>query len=125
MFSVFGRDLHWVRLAGSLIAIVAILQIIASLALMSDAWDALNNFNRCSPQDSGICGEALYRITTVQVWAGQAKVDLSQTLRIFVGPVAQLFGWLVILIIGILLYRSPVVAVQQSEEARAHKKKTA
>jgi len=83
----------------------------------------LNNFNHCSPQDSGICGEALYRITTVQVWAGQAKVDLSQTIRIFVGPVAQLFGWLVILIVGILLYRSPMVAVQQSEEIKAARKK--
>lgn len=114
------------RLAGSLIAIVAVLQIIASLALMSDAWDALNNFNRCSPSDSGVCGEALYRITGVQVWAGQAKVDLSQTLRIFVGPVAQLFGWLVILIVGILLYRSPMVAVREqavSTEAKTHKKK--
>lgn len=93
---------------------------------MSDAWDGLNNFTRCSPSDSGVCGEALYRITGVQVWPGQAKVDWSQTIRIFVGPVAQLFGWLVALIVGILLYRSPLVAVREqavSMEAKTHKKK--
>jgi hypothetical protein len=124
LFSVFGRELHWVKLAGSLIALVALLQVISSLALMSDSWDALNNFNHCSPTDSGVCSEALYRITDVQVWAGQAKVDFSQAIRVFVGPVAQLFGWLVIMIIGWLLYRSPMVKVRESEEpVHVHKKK--
>lgn len=124
LFSLFGKDLHWIRLAGSLLALVALLQAIASMGFMSDAWDALNNFNRCSPQDASVCAEVLYRITGVSVWAGQSSVDVTQTLRIFIAPVAQFLGWLVVLIVGILLYKTgPVVAMQQAETTQRARKK--
>ena len=124
LVSRIGRQhLHLLKLAGSLLILIALLLVVGTVAWMSDSWDALKNFQQCSSTDTLVCAEVLYRITGVSVWAGQSNVDVTQTLRILIGPTVLLFVWLVLFVIGLLVYRVGNEWAASAWPAEMHHKK--
>lgn len=71
---------------------------------MSDSWDALENFNNCTVEDSSACAEVLYRITGTSVWAGQTSLGVTQAMSILIKPVVNFFWWIAVLVVGVLFY---------------------
>ena len=101
-----GRDVHVPKLIGVFILVFAVLMVIKSAAIMLDSWDALQNFDNCSDVDAGACGEALYRITGVSIWAGQTELNTTTFWAALTGPTAVLFFWLIVLLVGMVFYKS-------------------
>ncbi len=100
------RDVHLPKLMGVLLLVFGLLNVVKAVALMVDSWDALSNFSQCTPIDSAVCGEALFRITGVSIWAGQSELNPAQFWAALLGPIGNVFFWLFVLVIGLLLYKS-------------------
>ncbi len=113
-----GRDVHLPKLIGVFLLVFAGLMFIKAVALMVDSWDAIQNFTRCVPADAAVCGEALFRITGVSIWAGQTVLNASQFWAALLGPIANVFFWMIILLIGLIFYKSGKMVLPIEESVR-------
>jgi hypothetical protein len=113
------------KLIGVFLLVFAVLMVVKAVAGMIDSWDAISNFTHCVPADAAACGEALYRITGVSIWAGQSELNSTQFWSALLGPMASVFGWLIVLLVGVLFYKSGSVVLPIEETVRdlpEHKK---
>ncbi|MDO8625612.1 MAG: hypothetical protein Q7R47_06005 [Candidatus Diapherotrites archaeon] len=113
-----GRDVHLPKLIGVFLLVFAVLMVVKAVAGMVDSWDAISNFGQCVPADAAACGEALYRITGVSIWAGQSTLNATQFWSALLGPMANVFGWLIVLLVGAIFYKSGNITLPIEETIR-------
>lgn len=114
-----GRDVHLPRLIGVFLLVFSVLMLVKACAIMIDSWDGIQRFNACEPDQRGLCGEALWRITGVSIWAGQTtELNDTQFWAALLGPVANVFFWLIVLLVGVIFYKSGNLVLPIEESVR-------
>ena len=113
-----GREVHLPKLIGVFLLVFAGLMFVKAVALMVDSWDAIQNFTQCTPTDAAVCGEALYRATGVSFRAGQPVLTATQFWAALLGPIANVFFWMIVLLIGIIFYKSGHMVLPIEESVR-------
>jgi len=123
LFKIGGGNLQLPKLIGAFILVAALLMFVKAGAGMFDSWDAIKDTQACfekvgtDPAYSSISeckdmasGLGLY------VKAKQPRLTFRQFWSALLEPIANLFFWAVIFLIGILFYRTGdiVIPIEQS-----------
>lgn len=105
LVSRFGsKYIHLLKLLGSLVVLIGLLQLVLSIIHMSDAWTVVKTFEQCAPQDSEACAAMLYRMTGLSVWAEQTQLFPGQVVTVILQPAAEFLWWLAVVVFGMLLF---------------------
>lgn len=113
--------------------------LVRSAAVMFDSWDAMKAYPSCidsvaTTDDAQLahakyidCKDSLYKITGTQIKGGQTYNTSRQFWTALLEPIANLFFWAIIFLLGIVFYRTGniVIPIEQSirEVGEEHKKK--
>jgi len=132
-FRIGSRQVHLPKLIGALVLIAAVLMVVKSSAVMVDSWDIVKDFPKCvanaaSQIDVDNCRSTLKDATGVVLQTNQGKLNSPQFWAAILGPVASLFGWAVVLVLGLIFYRTGefVIPIEETvknlPEHKRHKK---
>ncbi|MCX6803010.1 MAG: hypothetical protein NTY48_00370 [Candidatus Diapherotrites archaeon] len=139
------RDFQWTQLLGVFLAIITVLMLIKSAAVMFDSWQSVRDFNKCV-EFSGIkdlsslegsdmllaelcyqdCKSTFFDITGAQVPALQKGLTSRQSATALVEPIAWFFLWAALFMLALffLFSRAIVIPIEEVEHvSRPFKKK--
>ncbi len=124
------------RLLGAFLLAAALLMFISASGQMFDTWDTLRKYPECiEKKDEAIdtfaqiqyCKQSLADVTGLHLRPDQARPTTRQFLITLLPPVALLFFWASVFLLGLILYQTGVVRflpqrpVQKSGPKRAKK----
>ena len=137
VFRLGAKDFAWTKVLGIFLAIIAVLMLINSAAVMFDSWQSVRDFNKCADsyaenvfaaQDSGNsanliaselsyqgCKTALYQVTGAQIPGTQISMTDRQAATALTGPIAEFFAWAVVFMFALFLVLSKAVAIPIEE----------
>jgi hypothetical protein len=132
-----SKDFQWVQTVGIFLAIITILMLVRSSAVMFDSWQAIKGFEKCSADyiedtvsslennDSGGsllaelkyqgCKDSFYQVTGSQVPSGQTSLTTRQAATAFVGPVAEFFFWAGLFVFSLFLVFNKSIVIPFEE----------
>jgi len=138
LLRVGGRNFQWVQVLGVFLAIITVLMLIKSAAVMFDSWQSVRDFNKCV-EFSGVkeldslvgsdqllaqlrfsdCKDALYELTGAQIPAMQTSMTSRQVATALVNPIAWFFFWAALFMLGLffLFNRAIIIPVEEIEHA--------
>jgi hypothetical protein len=140
------KDFQWTQVLGIFLAIITVLMLIKSAAVMFDSWQSVRDYSKCV-EYSGIkdlanltsseqvlaelkfqdCKDSLYEITGAQIPSLQTNMTSRQAATALVEPVAWFFIYAVLFMFSLfLLFNKTVVIPLEEVETVArpfHKKK--
>lgn len=132
-FRIGSKQVHLPKLIGALVLIAAVLMVVKSAAVMTDSWDIVKDFPKCvaaaqNQADVDNCRDVLKDATGVVLKTNQGKLNTAQFWAALLGPVAALFGWAVVLVLGMIFYRTgefivPIEETVKNMPERRHNKK--
>lgn len=139
-FKIGGDKLHLPKLIGAFIIFAALFMFIRAGGQMFDSWDSLQNYPTClSNVDSSDlqlaqsqyldCKNSLEDITGIQLKGAQTTLTTRQFCSAFLFPIANLFAWAAVFLVGIIFYRTGtiVIPIEQTirdvEERKEEKKR--
>ncbi len=128
---------------GAFLAIITLLLLIKSAAVMFDSWQSVRNFNGCAntyldglsaaqiSNDSTLqvfeelryqrCRSALFEVTGAQIPGTQITMTSRQAATSLLGPIAVFFFWFGFFLISLVLLFSKVIAIPVEEIEIAHR----
>jgi hypothetical protein len=137
LFRLGTRDFQWTQVLGVFLAIITVLMLVKSAAVMFDSWQAIKAFDKCandyldgtvlakeSSSVSGAllaeikyqgCKESLYEITGAQIPSSQVDLTSRQAATAFVGPVASFFFWAILFMFSLFLLFNKTVVIPIEE----------
>ena len=121
-FKIGSSDVQLPRLIGAFVLFAALIMFVRAGAQMFDSWDALKSYPTCissigSENDAVAqmqyidCKDSLYRITDLQLKGDQDKISSRQFWFALLGPIANLFAWAVVFLLGIVFYRTGNIVI--------------
>ena len=121
-FRIGSSDVQLPRLIGAFVLFAALILFVRAGANMFDSWDALKNYPSCissigSENDSVAqmkyldCKDSLYRITGLQLKGDQDRISSRQFWFALLGPIADLFAWAVVFLLGVVFYRTGHIVI--------------
>ena len=124
-----GKNTHGLKLIGAFIFFIGIFGILASIGSLIQMWNVSNHLDRCYT-DLGEnyildCKQAAFNDTGLMLYPNQVYFNSNQIIQLALKPIACLFGWIVVFILGIMIYRfgHHVLPLQKSSEKGKSKKK--
>jgi len=129
-FRIGSRNVHLPKLIGAFIIVTAVLMFFQAGAVMFESWDNAKFLNNClqnasaglSLQDKQVCQQSAY-YAGVFVRLDQKALTAKQFWSMILQPIALLFGWAIVFIIGAMLYLSGRIIVPIEEAERIIKEK--
>ena len=121
-FRLGGRDVHVPRLIGAFLIFIALLMFFKAGATMVNSWDDIKQTNSClgvlgaSPEYTP-CRDFAMQSLDISIRPDQTSLNSKQWAAALFGPIASLFFWLVILLLGFTLYKTGnfVVPIEETE----------
>ena len=132
-----SKNFQWAQTLGIFLAIITILMLVRSSAVMFDSWQTIKGFEKCSgdyledvvsaKESNNFSGELLaemkyqgckdsfYEITGSQVPGGQTALTTRQAATAFVGPVASFFFWAGLFLFSLFLVFNKSVVIPFEE----------
>ncbi len=145
-FRLATKEVHLPKLIGALIVFAALFLFLKAGAHMFDSWDAIKEYPGCVQKIelladvNGLtgfeatqlhysygqyyqsrythCKDALYNITGVQLKGDQTKISSRQFFVALLGPIAEVFLWAVVFILGIIFYRTGTIVIPIEESIK-------
>ena len=128
-FRIGGDKLHLPRLIGAFILFAALLMFMRAGGQMFDSWDTLQNYPACIAEAGAAdpelgqlqymdCKNSLNEITGVQLKGGQDNLTQRQFWLAFLLPIANLFFWAAIFLVGIIFYKSGTIIIPIEQSIR-------
>ncbi len=127
LFRIGGGDVQLPRLIGAFLLFAALILFVRAGAQMFDSWDALKSYPDCiasigSENDTVAqlryidCKDSLAKITGLQLKGDQDRISSRQFWFALLGPIANLFLWAVVFLLGMVLYKTGniVIPIEQS-----------
>ena len=134
LFRLGSRDFQWTQVLGIFLAIITILMLVKSAAVMFDSWQSVRDFNKCV-EFSGAkdlsslgsaeqllaelryqdCKDSLYEITGAQIPGAQVSMTSRQAATALVWPIAQFFFWAIIFLFSLFLLFNKTVVIPIEE----------
>ncbi len=125
MFFRFGnRHVHLPKLLGSFLIVMGLLLFLASVAAIFSSWDNAQFLNRCleGKSDYGFAAcQSVASSSDLVVRPDQDALSGEQWAQLLLKPVAYLFLWAVVFILGLILYLSGKLVVPVEETVREFK----
>lgn len=129
-FRIGGRSVHLPKLVGAFIIVAALLMFFNAGAQMFESWDNAKFLNTClenssaslSFSDKLTCQQSAYYAGTF-VRLDQKSLSAKQFWSMILQPIANLFLWAVVLVIGVMLYLSGKLIIPVEEAERDFKEK--
>jgi len=126
-FKIGGDKLHLPRLIGAFIIFAALLMFVRAGGEMFDSWDAVQNYPDClstidSTDETAVqlqyldCKDSLETMTGLSIRGGQWDLTQRQFWSAFLYPIANLFFWAAIFLVGTIFYKSGtiIIPIEQS-----------
>jgi hypothetical protein len=129
LFRLGSRDVHIPKLLGAFIMIGAALMLLQSLTVMFDSWENVKAIHSCiDAANSGnasieICQTQAYYAFNILLKANQYRLTDLQITSGLLPPIANVFFWVAVFIVGLVFYRSWKIAVPIEERTFEFKKK--
>lgn len=129
MFFRFGsRYVHLPKLIGAFLIASAVLLFFAAGAQMFDSWDTAKFLNKCldNKADYGFSDcQNTANSSGLTIRPDQSRLSGEQYASLLLRPIAELFAWAVLFIIGIILYLTGklVIPVEQTVREISEKKR--
>ena len=133
LFRLSSGDVQIPRLIGAFIVFAALIMFVGAAAHMFDSWDALKKFPSCVTEvneeyyDGTLseevaqlrlldCKDSLYNITGLALKGNQYQITNRQFWVALLGPIANLFVWAVVFLLGLIFYRTGniVIPIEQT-----------
>lgn len=134
LFRLGSKDFQWTQVLGIFLAIITVLMLIESAAVMFDSWQSVRDFNKCV-EFSGVkelstlssaeqllaqmrymdCKDSLYQITGAQVPGSQLALSSRQAATALVSPIAGFFMWAVLFMFSLFLLFNKTVVIPIEE----------
>lgn len=129
-----GANFQWTQVLGVFLAIITVLMLVKSAAVMFDSWQSVRDFNKCV-EFSGVkeldslvgsdqllaemqyqdCKSSLFDLTGAQVPALQKGMTSRQSATALVGPVAWFFAWAAAFMFALFLLFNKYIVVPIEE----------
>lgn len=122
LFRIGSRDVHLPKLLGAFIMIGSILMLLQSLTLMFDSWENVKAIHSCiDAANSGTatiqeCQTQAYYAFNILLKASQYRLTDLQITSGLIPPIANVFFWVAVFIIGMVFYRSWKIAIPIEEQ---------
>ncbi len=126
-FRIGSRDVQLPRLIGAFVLFAALILFVRAGAQMFDSWDALKSYPDCissigsenetvAQLQYGDCKDSLYKITGLQLKGDQDRISSRQFWFALLGPIANLFAWAVVFLLGLVFYKTGniVIPIEQT-----------
>lgn len=124
-FRIAGRDVHLPKLIGSFVLFAALLMFFQAGAVMFDSWDNLKDIQNCldavqtNSTTIDVCQRsAYYAFDDMYIRANQTELTSRQVGAALLKPIAWLFFWAVVFILGIMFYRSGTIVIPIEESIK-------
>ena len=127
LFRISSQDVQLPKLIGAFLLFAALIMFVRAGAQMFDSWDALKSHPKCiATIGSEInevaqlqyldCKESLHNITGLQLKGDQDRISSRQFWFALLGPIASLFFWAIVFLLGVIFYRTGeiVIPIEQS-----------
>lgn len=119
------KSLHLPKLIGAFIIIAAVLMFVKAGADMFESWDNVKELDYCLKnaavslqlQDKQLCQQNAFW-AGIYVRAEQKALTNKQVWSLLAEPIAALFLWAVVLIIGVMLYLTGRIIVPVEESSK-------
>ncbi len=128
-FKVAGKNVHLPKLIGAFILVAAVLMFIKASAVMTDSWDTVKFINKdclTTPDKYSFddCGKIASSMD-ITLRPDQAKLTQNQIWSSLFGPIASMFFWVAILVIGLVIYKTGdlVIPIEETIKELPVKKK--
>jgi hypothetical protein len=134
LFRLGSKDFQWTQVLGIFLAIITVLMLVKSAAVMFDSWQSVRDFNKCV-EFSGVkdlsslssveqlfaemrykdCKDSLYEITGAQIPASQTSMTSRQAITALVGPIAGFFFWAILFMFSLFLLFNKTLVIPLEE----------
>lgn len=137
IFLRFGsRNFQWTQVLGIFLAIITVLMLVKSAAVMFDSWQSVRDFDKCvddafsvesslQPELVGLikelkyqdCKDSLYEITGAQIPGGKVAMTTRQIATALVQPIAWFFFWAAAFMLAffLLFNKALIVPIEEVE----------
>ena len=129
-----GRNFQWTQVLGVFLAIITVLMLIKSAAVMFDSWQSVRDFNKCV-EFSGVndlvnltgsdqllaelryqdCKNSLYDLTGAQIPALQSSMTSRQTATALVEPISWFFFWAALFMLALFFLFNKYIVIPIEE----------
>ncbi len=104
-----GKKTHGLKLIGAFIFFIGILGILVSIGYLVQTWNVSQHLDSCY-SDLGQnyivdCKDAASAETGLVLYPNQVYFTSNQMIQLALKPIMYLFGWIIVFILGIMLYR--------------------
>ena len=137
-FRIASKDIHLPKLIGGFVIFAALLLFLRAGAHMFDSWDAIKSYPACaqnlipSINEGDVvaqlqyvhCKDSLYKITGVQLRGDQVSISSRQFFAALLGPIAEFFAWAIVLVLGVIFYRTGTIVVPIEQDIREVREET-
>jgi len=123
LFRIAGRDLQLPRLIGAFLLFAALMMFVRAGADMFDSWDAIKDtrdcFTECNAGEQCIIASGCEQKANnlgLYIKSGQTELSNRQFWSALLGPIANLFVWAVVFLIGLMFYRTGdiIIPIEQT-----------
>lgn len=129
-FRIGGRNVHLPKLMGAFILVAAFLMFCASVSQMFESWDNARFIDNClekasaslSLEDKQVCQQSAY-YAGLFVRLDQKALTAKQFLGMVLQPIAMMLLWIVVLVLGAMLYLSGKLVIPVEEAERVVKER--
>jgi hypothetical protein len=145
LFRLGSKNFEWAKVLGAFLAIITVLMLVKSAAVMFDSWQTVRDFNKCT-EFSGVkdlanlssaeqllaqmryddCKSSLYEITGAQIPGAQTSLTSRQAATALASPVAGFFFWAILFMLSLFLLfnKTVVIPIEEVEQvSRPFKRK--
>ncbi len=145
----FGsKDVHLPKMIGAFLLIFSLLMFMKAGAGMFDSWDAIKEYPECVAEANSLiedqtlpsllleqkqlaqmkfnqCRNSFYEVTGVMLHGNQGEISTRQTWNALLGPIAGVFFWAMIFLVGLVAYSTGnlMVPIEQTTAKPRKKKK--
>lgn len=128
-FRVAGKNVHLPKLIGAFILVAAVLMFVKASAVMIESWDTLKFINEdCLTTSDKYsfddCGDIASSME-ITLRPDQTELTQKQIWSSLLGPIASMFFWVAILVIGLVIYKTGdlVIPIEETVKELPEKKK--
>ncbi|MFH0714159.1 MAG: hypothetical protein V1847_00165 [Candidatus Diapherotrites archaeon] len=121
-FRLGNRHVHLPKLLGSFLIVVGLLLFLSSVASIFNSADNAAYLNRClanasGPAEFSAC-QSVATAAGIVARPDQSKLSGEQWAELLLKPIAMLFFWAVVFVLGLILYLSGKLVIPVEESVR-------
>ncbi len=131
LFRFAGKNVYLPKLLGSFIVFASVLFFFQSSALMFESWENIKQVNYCLHE--AVSGAEIQQCQSMAknafgffVRPNQSVLSNKQFAIALISPIASMFSWIAVLIVGVMVYNldKAVIPVKESVLHKGKKKRT-